>query len=170
MKLPLVALVLASTFLLPGPALAASEDQLLERMLRGESAMQGQELERAVTAAEAHPLGSKENPVRVAMPPGQRAYLARLRCSDGRTPRFHRRGNAGVGVFGNIVDIYDVRCIDAEPATRAIYMDMYHRGREEELAVPGYTLVTAKGPPVPPPPAPPPPSAPVQVRVPEPTG
>ena len=36
-----------------------------------------------VAAAEAHPLGSLENPVRVGGPDGERAYLARLRCTNG---------------------------------------------------------------------------------------
>lgn len=150
------------------PALAQSESDMIARMLRGESAMQGKQLEQAIAQAEAHPLGSRENPVRVSRPQGQRAYLARLRCSDGNAPSFNRRGNIGVGVFGNIVDLYDVSCDRAEPAHSEVVMDMYHLGREEDRAVPGFSVARSKGPPVPPPPAPAPPREPSQIRVPEP--
>jgi hypothetical protein len=60
--------------------------------------VQGVELDRRVAAAQAFPLGSRQNPVRVAIPPGQRAYLARLRCPDGQAPAFERTGNLGPGV------------------------------------------------------------------------
>src|SRR5687768_11611228 len=55
----------------------------------------------AIAAAEAHPLGSRENPVRVGGPRGERAYIARLRCADGSSPRVGQRSNAGIGVFGS---------------------------------------------------------------------
>src|SRR5262249_7671707 len=44
-------------------------------------------------AIEAQPLGSKGNPVRTYQPPGEQAYLQRLRCPDGSTPAFERQGN-----------------------------------------------------------------------------
>jgi hypothetical protein len=164
------AALLGASLLGAQPALAGDED-VLARMMRGESALQGEVLERAIAAAEAAPLGSKANPVRVTQPQGQHAYLARLRCSDGKAPEFERRGNVGPGPFGNIVDLYDVRCMGAEPASSEVYMDMYHGGFMEARPVPGFTIRsnTTKGPPTPPTPPTPPPSAPSKVRVQEPT-
>lgn len=118
----------------------------LQRMLAGESQVDGAELERRIAAAAAHPLGSQHNPVRAAMPPGQRAYLRRLRCSDGTAPDFDRVGNFGIGVYGNIVDGYRLRCAGAEPAEVTVYMDMYHRGHVEERPVPGFTILPSRSP------------------------
>lgn len=128
---------------LAGPAAPAQADKTPERMLRGESALQGKQLEKAIARAEAHPLGSPENPVRVSMPQGERAYLAKLRCSDGSAPAFAREGNVGIGVFGNIVDLYRLRCATGAPAEAAVYMDMYHPQHAESRAVPGFTLADA---------------------------
>jgi hypothetical protein len=86
-------------------------------------------------------LGSQNNPVRAHMPQGQRAYLERLRCSDGRAPEFNRIGNFGVGVYGNIVDGYNVDCGTAEPGRAQVFMDMYHRGYVEDRPVPGFTII-----------------------------
>lgn len=99
----------------------------------------GAELDRAVVAADQHPLGSPQNPVRVSAPQGQRAYLDRLRCADGRAPSYVRRGNVGFGVFGGIVDDYAVTC--AGQAAVSIQMDMYHPTHRETRTVPGFTLV-----------------------------
>jgi hypothetical protein len=55
------------------------------------------ELQRTIAAAAAHPLGSAENPVRVAGPEGTQAYLARLKCSDGSAPRIGAKREGGVG-------------------------------------------------------------------------
>ena len=93
-----------------------------------------------VEEASAYPLGSKENPVRAEGPPGQRAYLARLRCSNLKRPEFVRRGSAGLSPYGSIVDIYAVTCKKAEPAESFIYLDMYHPGHVEEEAVPGFGI------------------------------
>lgn len=86
-------------------------------------------------------LGSQQNPIRVNMPAGEREYLSRLRCSDGAAPRFVRMGNAGVGVFGNIVDVYDVRCLGGEPRQSEIWMDMYFPNHHETAAPPGFAIV-----------------------------
>lgn len=132
----LLGLVLAAAIgLASGPARADSE---VERMLRGESAMQGKKLDKAIAKAEQHPLGSKANPVRTTMPQGQRLYLSRLRCSDGQAPRFSRAGNVGPGPYGNIVDLYKVSCPGAQPAESDIYMDMYHGGFIESRTVPSF--------------------------------
>jgi hypothetical protein len=153
-----------------------AEESRLDRMMRGESYLQGEELDRAIAKADEHPLGARENPVRVSRPQGQRAYLARLRCADGSAPVFERSGNLGVGVFGNIVDRYVVECKGSEPATSEVVMDMYHLGRTEDRAVPGFTVAgggsgtSKRAPAGMPTGAPPPPTQPVQTRVAEPTG
>ena len=120
------------------PALADRTDKALDRMMAGESYLQGKDLEKAIKKAEEHPLGSAKNPVRTTMPQGQRLYLSRLRCSDGKVPTFYRQGNVGEGPFGNIVDLYKVSCPGAEPLESDVYMDMYHGGFIEERIVPGF--------------------------------
>ncbi len=119
---------------------SAEAGDVLAMLLSGQSATQGGALEAAIKKASAHPLGSEKNPVRAEMPSGQRAYLQRLRCADGKAPRFSRIGSMGMEPYGNIVDGYDVRCEGSEPATSVIYMDMYHRGHVENEAVPGFTI------------------------------
>lgn len=98
------------------------------------------ELPRLIAAAAKYPLGSRENPVRVNMPMGQRAYLDRLRCSDGAPPQYDRVGNFGAGVFGSIIDGYRVVCASAEPRESMIYMDMYHPQHDEKAPPPNFTL------------------------------
>ena len=122
-------------------ACATTPEPDLDRVLAGESQVSGSALDRRIAAAERHPLGSRENPVRAQMPAGQRAYLQRLRCSDGRAPTFGRIGNYGVGVYGNIIDGYDVNCGAAAPGRVEIIMDMYHPGHVENRPVPGFTIV-----------------------------
>jgi hypothetical protein len=91
-----------------------------------------------VAAIEKHPLGSQKNPVRVGGPGGQRAYLSRLRCEDGRYPEFERIGSMGVGPWGSIVDGYSVVCASGQKAT--VFMDMYHSQHLEDRTVPGFTI------------------------------
>ena len=122
---------------------APNADLDLNRAMAGESQTSGSALERRIAAAARHPLGANEKPVRAAMPPGQQAYLRRLRCSDGRTPSFNRVGNVGLGVYRNIVDHYRVDCGAAAPGRVDVYMDMYHRGYVEDRPVPGFTIVPA---------------------------
>lgn len=136
---PYVALLAAIAAAVAVPATATARDRLSD-MLSGQSAIKGKKLEKAIAKAETHPLGSEENPVRVEMPQGQHAYLHQLRCADGRAPQFARQGSMGIGVFGNIIDAYDVRCEGSEPASAVVYMDMYHAGHRETRAVPGFTI------------------------------
>lgn len=132
-------LAIAAAILVSG--CVSSPDPLSEEsILSGGRAPAGR-LERLITEADRHPLGSQQNPVRVNMPPGQRAYLSRLRCSDGAAPAFYRIGNGGPGVFGSIVDIYDVTCASGEPRRSQIWMDMYHPQHNETRAVPGFRIV-----------------------------
>ena len=136
--LSMAALALA----LGGGAAASAQDQdvaaALGRMMAGRSAVEGAELDAALAKAKQHPLGSMDNPVRAAMPVGERAYLARLRCADGTAPAYERQGSGAAGPYGNIVDFYEVRCPGAAPAR--VVMDMYHAGYVEDRAVPGFTI------------------------------
>ncbi|SMF61492.1 hypothetical protein [Allosphingosinicella indica] len=88
--------------------------------------------------AAANPLGSKENPVRVGGPEGERAYLARLRCADGKAPQIGARSEAGAGGFGSVVASFAVTCPGAAP--QAVIMDMYHEEHDETRAPAGLTL------------------------------
>ncbi len=116
-------------------------DQADSPGLLGGGRFRGARLDAAIRKASAHPLGSKDNPVRVSMPQGQHAYLRRLRCSDDKAPSFERVGNFGPGVFGSIIDGYQVICGGgAEPARSLIYMDMYHPDHDETAAPPGFTF------------------------------
>jgi hypothetical protein len=99
--------------------------------------LEGDKLVKAIAKAEASPLGSKANPVRENMPQGEYAYLKRLRCADGQTPAATRVGNVGTGVYGNIVDLFQVTCPGA--AAVEVYMDMYHDGPELR-PVPGFRI------------------------------
>lgn len=83
-------------------------------------------------------LGAKSNPVRCSGPRGERAYLSRLRCADGKAPKFYRIGSFGEGPYGNILDGYSVKCEEGDEAT--IFMDMYHDHVERE-AVPGFRII-----------------------------
>jgi len=128
------------------PPATATDDapiDLAERLGVLGGRLKGARLEAAISRASGHPLGSKENPVRVSMPQGQHAYLRRLRCPDDRAPTFERVGNFGPGVFGSIIDGYRVTCGgEAEPAEHLIYMDMYHPDHIETAPPPGFTLKT----------------------------
>ena len=84
-------------------------------------------------------LGTRTNPVRCENPRGEREYLGRLRCANGKPPEYSRIGSFGFGPYGNIIDGYRVKCEDADETT--IFMDMYHKGYFEKEAVPGFSIV-----------------------------
>ena len=88
-------------------------------------------------AADAHPLGSLENPVRVGGPEGERAYLGRLRCQDGQAPQVGTRRDAGIGAFGSVVAAYELSC---GGQARRVAFDMYHAEHVENRAPAGFTL------------------------------
>jgi len=134
----LIALALAACA--SEPAEKQDDDALSFEDLMSGGRLKDAALQTALKAAEAFPLGSEKNPVRTDMPPGQQAYLRRLRCADGNAPAFRRIGNMGGGVFGSIVDAYDVRCEGSTPASSTIMMDMYFPGHVETRAVAGFTI------------------------------
>ncbi len=134
----------ALTVLLLAPALAAAAPAAAQEvndaagLMRSLGAgLSGGKLKKAIAKAEAKPLGSRDNPVRVDMPQGERAYLKRLRCGDGQAPAFDRAGSTGEGPYGYTLDLYTVTCAGAAPVE--IYMDMYHRN-DERRPVAGFTV------------------------------
>ena len=142
MRIPLIALV----FLAAAPAFAqtagqprlGARTQAPDRLVSGMSQVSPEEEMRAlVAAADAHPLGSLENPVRVGGPEGERAYLGRLRCADGSQPQVGARREAGVGAFGSVVAAFPLNC-GGQAAT--VIFDMYHEEHVETRAPAGFTL------------------------------
>jgi hypothetical protein len=96
-----------------------------------------QEMARLIQAANAYPLGTIENPVRVGGPEGERAYLARLSCEDGTPLRVGTRSDAGQGGFGSVATAYAVAC---GGTTRRIVFDMYHEEHVENRAPAGFAI------------------------------
>ena len=111
-----------------------SPEQLIGAMSRVSPV---EEMRALVAAAEAHPLGSIENPVRVGGPDGERAYLARLRCTNGAQPQIGARRSGGVGAFGSVVGAYELTC---GAAAARINFDIYHEEHVETRAPAGFTL------------------------------
>lgn len=141
MKLRRIVLAAMAAALAAGAGLpAAAQDEV---DIFGFKVPGGRALEALIAKAQAHPLGSENNPVRADMPGGQRAYLARLRCADGKRPDFFRVGSFGMGPYERIIDGYEVTCKDSAPAKTMIYMDMYHPGHREPAAVEGFTIEPA---------------------------
>lgn len=86
------------------------------------------------------PIGTKENPVRVQGPMGQRDYLSRLVCDHNEpVSAFQRSGSAGIGPFGNIIDLYEVICDTNKGAvSHSVYLDMYHGNYQETRPAAGF--------------------------------
>jgi hypothetical protein len=131
------ALALAAAGCASSPSLADQERADTLSLLFSGGRVSAAAVETRAREAAQHPLGSRENPIRVSMPEGQRAYLDSLRCADGTAPAYQRIGNFGPGIYGSIIDGYEVRCPGAEPAT--LIMDMYHPGHLETGTPPGFT-------------------------------
>ena len=142
MRTPLVVIALLAA----GPALAQQPGQpQLGARTQSPDSMAGalnrvspeEEMRQLAAAADAHPLGSLENPVRVGGPEGERAYLGRLRCQDGQAPQVGTRRDAGIGAFGSVVAAYELSC--SGQASRVVF-DMYHAEHVENRAPAGFTL------------------------------
>ena len=140
MRTPLIAALL----LVAAPALAQHEPRVGARTTSPDAmvaqmnpASPEEETSQLIAAADAHPLGSLENPVRVAGPDGERAYLARLHCADGAAARIGARHEAGVGPYGSVVGAYDVGC--AAGSSRIVF-DMYQEEHQESRAPAGFTM------------------------------
>ena len=98
------------------------------------------EMRAAIAAAEAHPLGSLANPIRTAGPDGERAYLGRLRCADGKTPAIIPRGKGGIGPYGSIVDLFALDCGAAAPGRVELAMDAYQQEHQEKRTPAGFSI------------------------------
>jgi hypothetical protein len=96
-----------------------------------------EEMQVMIAAAEAHPLGTAENPIRVAGPDGATAYLARLRCPNSAVPRVGPHGEGGVGAYGSVLRAYEVSCGNA--AGRLLF-DIYQEENVETRAPAGFTI------------------------------
>lgn len=141
MRLPRFVPHLATALVLALPAVAqATPREMMEELGVAPSL---EEVARRVERASAQPLGSRQNPVRVSGAEGEHAYMRRLRCADGDPPRIGDRANIGVGVFGSIVDLWELDCGDAAPGRFSLALDMYHDNHDETQAPAGLTLVPA---------------------------
>lgn len=85
-----------------------------------------------------HPLGSKENPVKVNGPSGEKHYLSRLNCASGDAVSFERVGSAGKGPYGFVMDEFKVSCPDN--VVRRVYIDMYHLENLHDVAVTPFVM------------------------------
>lgn len=90
--------------------------------------------------ADKFPLGSKENPVRVGGPEGQRNYLSRLVCDNNeQVSAYDRLGSSDIGPFGGVMDIYEVICdTDKGVVKHEVFLDMYHHDYVETRPAAGF--------------------------------
>jgi hypothetical protein len=141
MRLLLLAALLAS------PA-AAQTPNLGKRTAPPEQSMAGigggssdAEIAQVEAAAAAYPLGSLQNPVRVGGPEGERAYVARLRCADGKPPRAGIPRHGGADAYGSLADLVPLDCGAAAPGRTEIAVDLYFEEHREDRAPGGFTIV-----------------------------
>jgi hypothetical protein len=126
---------------------AAQKPKLGQRTAPPEKSMAGigegssdAEVAQELAAAANFPVGTLQNPVRVAGPEGERAYLARLRCSDGTGARVGAQRPGGTDSFGNVADLAPVDCGGAAPAHADILIDVYQEEHVLEAAPAGFQL------------------------------
>lgn len=91
-------------------------------------------------AAAAFPLGSLGNPVRVGGPEGEMAYVARLRCADGKAPAAGGGRPGPTGGFGSVTELVPLDCGGAAPGRTEAAFDLYHEEHVENRAPAGFTL------------------------------
>ncbi|HEY0113637.1 MAG TPA: hypothetical protein VGB59_10875 [Allosphingosinicella sp.] len=98
------------------------------------------EVQAVAASVAAHPLGSLANPVRVGGPEGARAYLGRLRCSDGSTPQVGAPRAGDVGPYGSVLQLYPLDCGSAAPGKAVLNLDLYQEEFAETRAAAGFTI------------------------------
>ncbi|HEX8532691.1 MAG TPA: hypothetical protein VF662_00825 [Allosphingosinicella sp.] len=98
------------------------------------------EIARQIAAADAHPLGTAANPIRVGGPEGARAYLAGLRCGDGKSPQIGAARQGGVGAFGSLLQLYPIDCGSAAPGRVELNVDQYQEEHKETRPPAGFQL------------------------------
>lgn len=92
------------------------------------------------------PLGCWSNPIKCDGPPGERAYLDRLRGDDGRPLLYQRVGSLAIpSPYGNIVDLYVIGYEDTGPIGR-VCMDMYFEDHVETRPIRGFRLKPVNAP------------------------
>lgn len=135
--LTITALLLTACASTPEPSVQSEEDEELALSL---AALFGETIQVDEKTLAQYPLGSKDNPVRVEGPLGQREYLSRLVCDNHeQVSAFQRSGNAGIGPYGNIIDRYEVICDTNQGAvTHNVYLDMYHGSYVETRPAAGF--------------------------------
>lgn len=136
MKLHILFIGLSVGLLVTGCASKPETDDDFMAAMFGQPA----DLQARIDKAQSHPLGSRENPVRVSMPEGEHAYLRRLRCEDGNPPAYERSGSVGLGPYNHILDLYAVKCLGLVATSHEIHMDMYFPDHVETEAPKGLTL------------------------------
>lgn len=99
-----------------------------------------EEIARTIAAANAHPLGTAANPIRVGGPEGARAYLATLRCADGRSPKIGAIREGGVGAFGSVLQLYPLDCGAAAPGRIELNVDHYLEEHAETRPPAGFRV------------------------------
>jgi hypothetical protein len=129
-----IILVAAQPAAQPAPRQGTTPQAMLSQVTQSSPEDEEESLSRA---ADGHPLGTVENPIRVGGPEGEHAYLARLRCQDGTAPRIGQRSESGVGAYGTVTNAYALQC--GASALRLVF-DMYHEEHVEDRAPPGFTL------------------------------
>ena len=139
-------ILLLAAALLAAPA-AAQTPGLGKRTAPPEQSMAGigggssdAEIARAEQAAAGFPLGSLQNPVRVGGPEGERAYLGRLRCADGKPPRAGIGRPGGTDAFGSVAEMVTLDCGAAAPGRTELAFDLYFEEHREDRAPGGFAL------------------------------
>lgn len=138
---PAIAAVAVITAAVPASAQrlgarTTSAEAMVAQMGRGSPE---EELRALAAAADSHPLGSLQNPIRVGGPEGERIYLSRLRCSGGATPQIGARSDGGVGGFGSVVGAVTLNC--GGSSVRLMF-DIYHEEHVETRAPTGFSLAS----------------------------
>ena len=92
----------------------------------------------AIAAADHHPLGTLDNPIRAAGPDGAKAYLARLRCADGSVPKLGAIAPGAADSYGTLTDLHPATCGAAPPIN--LFVDVYHEEHAETRPPAGFML------------------------------
>jgi len=95
-----------------------------------------EEMAAAIAAANAHPLGTLDNPIRAEGPEGSYAYLARLRCADGSPIALGTKTTGAVDVFGSVTEVHPVSCGKGAPTN--LFFDIYQAENIEKRPPAGF--------------------------------
>jgi hypothetical protein len=119
---------------------ASADSQLTDAELEQVITLLGQPQKVDASKIDKFPLGSKENPVRVGGPEGQRNYLSRLICDNNeQVSVYGRLGSSDIGPYGTIMDIYEVICdTDKGAVKHEVFLDMYHHKYIESRPAAGF--------------------------------